>query len=381
MRAHLVQPRQKVPNPCLNLIPARCAAAVDDNLPVDISIIIPTRDRPAKLAECLRCLRRQTIPARDGLTGRFEVLVGIDGSDAESVETARSAWEQASPHPAQGEMRVIECPRSGLAAVRNRAMESARGRWILSINDDIYAEPGFIQAHVDAQTAALHRGRPAIVVGDSPWRRFDNDSIFDRMVRDTSMIFFYHTMNMAAPDRDWGFRHCFGLNFSVSAGALKDIGGFAVFPATYGYEDNEAAWRLRDRFGMPVLFQPTARGIHDHRYGPTDYLEREEKLGYAAWGFALQSPRCAAEMFGRDIKSPGEVSYSRSFVDREAKTAERLRHSLTGLASIPAGTISGPHASELINVMYEQHLLLKRWLWRRGLVRAADESGLRAIAA
>jgi glycosyltransferase involved in cell wall biosynthesis len=354
---------------------------------VDISVIIPTRERPAKIAECLRHLRDQSIDPNDGLTGRFEVLVGIDGPDPDSARAAEESW---GTDPAGAALRVIECPRSGLAAVRNRLLELARGRWILSINDDVYARPGFIATHAREQQRALNRGRPAIIVGETPWRVFPDDSLFDRLVRETSMIFFYDKMKWQSAevaerpsegDRDWGFRHCFGLNHSVSAGALKEIGGYAVFPATYGYEDTEAAWRLRERFGMPVLYRPRASAEHDHRYSPRDYLEREEKLGYAAWGFAKQSPACAREMFGHDITAANEIDYSREFVEREAKAAERLRRTVEGLGAVPARAVSGDHAPALINAIYEQHLLLKRWLWRRGLVRAAHEGSIVARAA
>jgi hypothetical protein len=210
-----------------------------------------------------------------------------------------------------------------------------------------------------------------------------DDSVFDRLVRETSMVFFYNTMQGAGVgdlERDWGFRHCFGLNFSVSAAALRDVGGFSVFPATYGYEDNEAAWRLRERFGMPVLYRPAASAEHDHRYGPREYLEREEKLGYAAWGFAMQAPGCASEMFGRDITSDAEVEYSRAFVERERAMAARVRGTLEGLADVPSGAVAGPHAGVVIEALYQQHLLLKRWMWRRGLVRAAEAGDVRVVA-
>jgi hypothetical protein len=224
---------------------------------------------------------------------------------------------------------------------------------------------------------------------------FQDDSLFDRLVRETSMIFFYNVMNAPAASphlpgvmacacglptgcdaaaHDWGFRHCFGLNHSVCTEALREAGGYTTFPATYGYEDVEAAWRLGERFGMPVLYRPRASAEHDHRYSPRDYLEREEKLGYAAWGFAHQSPSCARELFGRDITGEGEIGYCREFVAREAKTADRLRATLVSLASIPAGAVAGDQAAALINALYEQHLLLKRWMWRRGLARAAAEA-------
>ncbi|MBC7772634.1 MAG: glycosyltransferase, partial [Pyrinomonadaceae bacterium] len=60
---------------------------------MDISIIIPTRNRPDKLSHCLRALSRQQIPTMRGLSGSFEVLVSLDGTDDASTVAANAAWE------------------------------------------------------------------------------------------------------------------------------------------------------------------------------------------------------------------------------------------------------------------------------------------------
>jgi hypothetical protein len=304
-----------------------------------------------------------------GAEAAFEVLVGLDGPDPDSEHAARTVWGT----DVRGDLRVVAGTQVGLAAVRNRLLEIARGRWTISINDDVLAEPGFLEAHARAHREQERLGRPAIIVGDSPWFVYEDDTLFDRLVRETSLIFFYDQMQGSTdPERDWGFRHCFGLNHSAATEAMRAVGGYAAFPATYGYEDNEIAWRLKERYGMPVLYRPEARAVHDHRYDPAGYLEREEKLGFAAWGFARTAPECAAVMFGRDVTSDDEIEYSRQFVQRERRAADRLRRSFLHLREIAASALRAEHAGELVNLVYEQHLLLKRWTWRKGLVGAAE---------
>jgi hypothetical protein len=258
----------------------------------------------------------------------------------------------------------------------------------------------------------MERGRAAVITGYSPFRVHENDALFDRLARETSMVFFYdrmvvavhhegtedtkkrrgekgpitispnHRVTLTQPaDHDWGFRHCWGLNFSCPLGAVREVGGFVAFPMLYGYDDIELAWRLRGRYGMSVLFRPDAFAEHDHRYTPRDVLAREHKLGVTAWHFAGREDGGAEfcrEVFGRDIRSDAEVSYSREFVARERGAAERLEKSFLGLADLPASAIQGPHASAMVALLYEQHLLLKRWHWRRGLLDAADTPNGRA---
>lgn len=196
--------------------------------------------------------------------------------------------------------------------------------------------------------------------------------MFDLLVRETSMIFFYDRMR-AAPDaweRDWGFRHAWMLNLSIPAWAVYEVGGLSEFPSTYGFEDDELAWRLRERFGSQVRYRPDAVAWHDHRYEPASYLEREYRLGYAALGFAQAAPACACELFGRDLLDEMEGAYTRQFVERERVGAQRALGPFRQLAQMPASFAEGPFARELIEVCYSQHVPLKRWFWRSGLLDA-----------
>jgi len=345
----------------------------------DISVIIPTCGRPEKIGACVRSLTRQTL-ARE----RFEVLVGLDGPDSAGAHAVQLAWLGE----AEDRLRLVECKRSGQASVRNRLLPLARGRTLVFLNDDMLPAATHLEAHLEAQREAEEENARALVIGASPWVVREPDRLFDRLVRETSMIFFYDVMDRllaegaADQTHDWGFRHAWLLNLSAPAELVRRAGGFTVFPETYGFEDDELAFRLAQRHGTRVLYRPGAVARHDHRYEPEAYLARERKLGRAAWGFARATPACARAMFGRDVTSASELAYSREFVERERAGVERARTSFRRLGRMPASAVDGPHADDLIAMLYQQHLPLKRWEWRTGLLEAADaEAATRAEGA
>lgn len=327
---------------------------------MDVSVVIPTYGRPGKLAACLRSLARQSPGA-----GRYEVLVGLDGPDPSAEAAAREAWGR------HGGLAVVVCPREGYNAVRNRLLAIARGRLLLSLNDDVVADSSLIERHVAAHDEP--RDRPAIIVGSAPWRVHADDTLFDRLVRETGLIFFYDAMNspegLRDRGRDWGFRHCFGLNFSAPTQAVRGVGGFTAFPLSYGYDDVELAFRLRGEFGCPVLYRPEARVEHDHRYGPVEVLERETKLGRSAWRFAEERPEFARALFGRDIRE--ELAYSREFVERERGGAERAERAFVELARVPASALPMGVPRPVLEGLAQQWVPAKRWRWRAGLVEAS----------
>ncbi len=352
---------------------------------MDISVLIPTFNRPDKVAACARGLVAQTLDA-----DRFEVLVGIDGGE----ESQEQAHEVASvlhtlwPGERSGLLTVTPCAKVGQAAVRNTLLDQARGATLVFLNDDMLPEPTLLAEHLCAQQEAASQGTPALVIGAAPWVMRQPESLFDRLIRETSMVFFYDRMDDALEagevdaTHDWGFRHAWLLNLSAPAQLVRDAGGITVFPSTYGYEDDELAYRCCEMFGTPVRYAPGAVARHDHQLMPEDYLDRERRLGHAAWGFAQTTPVCAFAMFGRDVTSEDELSYSRAFVTREQPTADRLRATLRELAEIPDDAVADRHSPAggvVLEALYQQHLLLKRWEWRRGLLEASDEGSTRRI--
>lgn len=310
----------------------------------DVSVLIPTRGRPGAVVRLLRSLENQTLAA-----DRFEVVVGVDGSGAPKAE---------------GPWRVEQFEQRGPAATRNGLIDCASGELVLFLNDDVVAEPDLVETHLNAQRAT---DRASLIVGDAPFAVPADDRLFDRLVRETSMVFFYDRMDACDPDRDWGCRHAWTLNLSAPADLAREH-GFNESLDRAMFEDLEWAWRAQRSAGAPVLYRPAARVTHHHRFEPRDYLARERELGRQALRLAEVNAACAHEIFGRDVRDAGFVDECRARIERDAAQVEPLIDSFRALADMPA---SAAGDTRLIRSLYEHHLPLKRHLWRHGLVEAS----------
>jgi glycosyltransferase involved in cell wall biosynthesis len=301
--------------------------------------------------------------------------VALDGPCAASASVCEE------PRPAL-EVIAFEAPRQGIAVAKNAAIERARGRLLLFINDDILPGPDFIAAHAQAHDQLDRAGRPpAMILGHSPWVMPHDATLFDRLLAQSSMVFFYDRMiteggtPLDDRERDWGFRHAWNLNLSLPASLAREAGGFCPAIANCCYEDIEFAWRVSHSadHAVPVLFRPEARAPHDHRYTPSGYLDREYRLGYSAYGFAKASPSCAREVFGLELDSVDELAYAARFIAHEERAEPRLREAFESLTTLPAeSTGQGSQASNMLRLIEQQQLLLKRLIFRRGLIHAAE---------
>ncbi|MFU8829686.1 MAG: glycosyltransferase family 2 protein [Phycisphaerales bacterium] len=343
-----------------------------------LSVVVPTRSRPEKLRACLDLLQLQSPD-----TPAFEVVVSLDGPCPES--------QAVCEEPREGlEVVVVEAPREGIAVAKNAAIERSRGHLLLLINDDILPEPEFVGSHIRAHEEREAAGLgPAMVLGHSPWLMPEEAepgeaggvTLFDRLLAQSSMIFFYDKMItedgtvLGDRDTDWGYRHAWNLNLSLPTSLACVVGGFRPALANCCYEDIEFAWRVNRSVdgGVPVLFRPEARAPHDHRYTPRGYLERELRLGYAAFGFAKVSPECAAEVFLLELDSVDELGYAARFIAHEGRAAGRLREGFESLAQLPPSAAGEGEAGRLmLRLLEQQQLMLKRVAFRRGLILAAE---------
>lgn len=115
-----------------------------------LSVVICTRDRIARLDQALASLTACAVPA--GLT--WEVLV-IDNGSAQSVSTLVEQYVDRLP------IRCVNEPLAGLSHARNRGAQSARGRWLIWIDDDVTVGQGWLAAYV----RAMHVHPTATVLG------------------------------------------------------------------------------------------------------------------------------------------------------------------------------------------------------------------------
>jgi glycosyltransferase involved in cell wall biosynthesis len=89
---------------------------------VDVSVVIPTRNRPHLIARALRSVFAQTF-------GNFEVIVVIDGPD-EATERALQAETDPRLHV------VVNHTSLTAAGARNVGVARASGNWIAFLDDD-----------------------------------------------------------------------------------------------------------------------------------------------------------------------------------------------------------------------------------------------------
>lgn len=317
-----------------------------------VSIIIPTNRSRDVLEPCLCSIAQQSFDLCE-----VEVVVVFNGGVAAPRRDA-TAWP----------FRLIteHIERAHIGAAKNVALERAAGEWVILLNDDVFLDPDFIQAHL-----AAHRrlGRPAMVLGRSAWRQCENDTVFDRMIQTTSMIFFYDKMKA----HTWyNFRHAWNLNLSLPRRCLATL-RFDERLGPFFYEDLELAYRLEQELGLRVWYAPQALLLHNHRYTLDQYLQREYAMGQVAPALWRANPACFRATYGADLDET-YAEYCRRFVADEGRREGELRSRLAGVVTRRPDEIAAgvELQDELVQLLYQAHLPLKRLAFRRGVLSALE---------
>ena len=106
----------------------------DSEAGIELSIVIPTRDRPDRLAQTLGAIEAE-------ITGSVvEVVVVDDGSAPGSLDKLRRrSWDFP--------IRWLAQEGRGPATARNRGVATARGKRVLFLGDDTRPAPGCLDRH------------------------------------------------------------------------------------------------------------------------------------------------------------------------------------------------------------------------------------------
>lgn len=249
-----------------------------------VSVIIPTRHGDAMPAlACAESLEQQ-------LENGDELYVSIDG-----VDRSGKAVPELDKWGCSGRGKVVVGPQAGPGATRNRAIAQSKGDLILFLNDDVIASPDLVQIHRDAHARRGQAGdSDVIMLGDAPWAVAPDDRVIDRLIRETSWVFFYDQMNNNDPEHDWGFRHAWTLNLSVPRTICEQFDPRLAQPM---FDDLEWAFRVYQNHHAKVLYLPAAKVTHHHRYQPRQLLRREILLGHQAAHLFTVNPEAAASIF------------------------------------------------------------------------------------
>jgi GT2 family glycosyltransferase len=205
-----------------------------------VSVVVPTHNRPARLARLLASLRSQSLPADE-----FEVVVVDDGSDPPADAAITELESGSGPN-----ITIVRhsLPR-GAGAARNTGWRRVRAPLVAFTDDDCVAAPDWLRAGLAATAAnpgAIVQGRTEPDPGDRA-----GGAMLSRTVRIERLGPQYETCNIFYPRE-----------------LLETLGGFdEQFGLRPGGEDTDLAWRAIAAGREPV-FAPDALVLHAvHRLG------------------------------------------------------------------------------------------------------------------
>jgi len=206
----------------------------------DVSIVIPTFNRLARLRLVLDALTRQSENPSN-----FEVVVVDDGS---TVPTADGLSGVTFPF----RLNIVRQPNAGPARARNRGIEEARGELVLFLDDDVEPLPGLVEEHLKSHAA---EAVDAVIIGplsslphySQPWVAWEQAKVEQQ----------YQAMisGKMIPT----FRQFWTGNASLARSHLLALGGFDT--TFLRGEDVELGARLHAR-GLVFRFNPRAAGLH-----------------------------------------------------------------------------------------------------------------------
>ena len=227
----------------------------------DISVVIPTYNRPQNLAACLASLARQSLDGE-----RFEVVVVDDGGQTDTASVIGQFRDDL-------QLQLLRQENAGPASARNTGIERARGRFIALTDDDCEAGEHWLETLL----AALEDDPGALVGGDTRNRLGDNvfsqasqalgDYLYAYFETQNAELFFFTTNNLA-----------------VSRASFLEAGGFDhTFPMASA-EDREFCDRWIYQ-GRRIRYLPEALVFHSHRLGTFSYIELHFRYGKGARTF------------------------------------------------------------------------------------------------
>jgi GT2 family glycosyltransferase len=230
---------------------------------MDLSIVIPTRDRRERLLATLDALDAQDL---GGV--RAEVVVADNGS---SDGTAAALGDRGGVLP----VTVVGEPRAGASFARNAALERVQAPVVLLLGDDMVPASGDLLAgHV-----ALHRERPEPgygVLGQVRWAE-----PVDPFMRWLETAGFQFSFDHVAAGPVDPAAYLYSSHASLKTAALREAGGFDGERFPYLMEDTELGIRLR-RSGFALDYHPELLVHHHHVQTVAGYAERMAAIGAAA---------------------------------------------------------------------------------------------------
>jgi glycosyltransferase involved in cell wall biosynthesis len=211
------------------------------------TIIIPTRNRPQSLHQCLAACRALESPG-----GAVEIIVVDDGS-------------QPPVAPVEGVVLIRESG-GGPARARNRGIQSATGDLIAFLDDDCVPHPRWL-----ATLAAAHRDTPEALLGGHT-RNGLPENVYSAASQ-CLVDYLYEFLPRRRPELNFFTTN----NCAGSRARLLALGGFDPSFPLAAAEDRD----LGERWGL-LRHVPEAIVEHRHHLSLGRYLRQHFRYGRGA---------------------------------------------------------------------------------------------------
>jgi glycosyltransferase involved in cell wall biosynthesis len=227
--------------------------------PAGFSIVVPTYNRPERLAECVASFSALQYD-RDG----FEVLIVDDGSPR--IAEVRGAL---SPFRDRLALRLLEQSHAGPAAARNLGAGAARHEYIAFTDDDCRVDPGWLSAF--AVQFAAHPG--ALLGGRTV------NALTDNVCAEASQALVDFLLEYFIAQ---GAPFFASNNIAVEKRTFEHVGGFDLRFPLAGGEDREFCARYHHA-GCPLVFAEDAVVAHYHALTVRRFLRQHYNYGRGAY--------------------------------------------------------------------------------------------------
>jgi GT2 family glycosyltransferase len=228
---------------------------------MDFSLIIPTHNRPERLAACLRSLAELEY-SRD----HVEVITVDDGGTT-LLDAVIAPFRQ------QLNVTLVRQVHAGPAVARNTGATYARGRFLAFTDDDCAPAPNWLHALASRFTRTPDHAITGQTLNALP------DNLY--ATASQLLVSYLYAYFNADPDQA---RFWTSNNLALPADRFQAIGGFdPTFPVAGG-EDREFCDRWLYH-GYRVIYAPEVVVHHAHALTPRTFWQQHFRYGRGAFRF------------------------------------------------------------------------------------------------